>query len=102
VIALRLFSNLLQYILPLATLTAFREFPKGRKGGRYNLFNLLRLSVRGWSGYFYNDHLCIAPGRDNEFKKTKGIGGLIGRPDAFVKVPGITHFLDNPLMRPVV
>ena len=90
-IALRLFSNLLQYILPLATLTAFREFPKGRNGGHCNLFNLLRLRVRGWSGYFSNDHLCIAPGRDNEFKKTKGTGGLVGPPDALVKVPGIAH-----------
>ena len=30
-------------------------------------------------------------------KKTKGTGGLVGRPDALVKVPGINHFSDNPL-----
>ncbi len=35
--------------------------------------------------------------RDTEFKETKGTGGLIGRADACVKVPGIIHFLDNPL-----
>ena len=28
---------------------------------------------------------------------TKGTGGLISRPVALVKVPGITHFSDNPL-----
>jgi hypothetical protein len=26
----------------------------------------------------------------------KGTGGLDGRPDALVKVPGITHHSDNP------
>jgi hypothetical protein len=36
-------------------------------------------------------------GRDTEFNKTKGTGGLDGRPDALVKVPGITHFSDNSL-----
>ncbi len=50
--------------------------------------------------YFSNDHLCIAPGRDNEFKKTKGIGGLIGRPDAFVKVPGVIHLSVTPWITP--
>ncbi len=48
------------------------------------------------TGYFSNDHLCIALGRDTEFKKTKGTGGLVSRTDALVKVPGITHFSDNP------
>ena len=48
------------------------------------------------TGYFSSDHLWIVLGRDSEFKKTKGTGGLVGRPDAFVKVPGITHFSDNP------
>ncbi len=48
------------------------------------------------TGYFSNDHLCIALGRDTEFKKTKGTGGLVCRLDALVKVPDITHFSDNP------
>jgi len=30
------------------------------------------------TGYFSNDHLCIALGRDTEFKKSKGTGGLDG------------------------
>ena len=47
--------------------------------------------------YFSNDHLCIALGRDTEFKETKSTGGLVGQPDALIKVPGITHFSDNPL-----
>ncbi len=49
------------------------------------------------TGCFSSDHLCIVLGRDTEFKKTKGTGGLIGRADAFVKVPGITHCSDNSL-----
>ena len=32
-----------------------------------------------------------------ETKKSKGTGGLVGRPDALVKVPGIILFSDNPL-----
>ena len=48
------------------------------------------------TGYFSNDHLCIALGCDTEFNKTKGTGGLVSRPDALVKVPGITHLSDNP------
>ena len=32
-----------------------------------------------------------------ETKKSKGTGGLVGRPDALVKVPGITHLSDYPL-----
>jgi hypothetical protein len=52
-----------------------------------------RLGYR--TGYFSNDHLCIALGRDTEFKKTKGTGDLVGRSDAFVKVPGITRFSDK-------
>jgi len=39
----------------------------------------------------HNDQLCIALIRDTEFKETKGTGGLVGRPDALVKLPGFTH-----------
>ena len=49
------------------------------------------------TGYFSSDHLCIVLDRDTEFKNTKGTGGLIGRPDAFVNVPGISHRSDYPL-----
>jgi len=49
------------------------------------------------TGYFSNDQSCIALGRDTEFNETKGTGALIGRPDAFVKVPDVTHISDNSL-----
>ena len=55
---------------------------------------LNRLEKR--TGYFSNDHsypwIAILSS-----KTTKSTGGLIGRVDAFVNVPGITHLSDNPL-----
>jgi len=34
------------------------------------------------TGYFSNDHLCIALGRDTEFKEAKSTGGQVSPPDA--------------------
>jgi len=48
-------------------------------------------------GILSNDHLCIVLGRNTEFKETKGTSGLVGRLDAFVKVPGITPLSDDPV-----
>jgi hypothetical protein len=48
--------------------------------------------------HFANPKTIEAPARTLQrilIQKSKGIGGLIGRSDAFVKVPGITQLSDN-------